>query len=92
MSLIVAIGSYRVRSSLELLAHWSAVSVTPVAALGLRDVLGWSNPDWARPAAGSLTLALIAASLVGRRLHRELDDAGLFCRWCVIENVEEVDV
>lgn len=85
ISLLLLIGSWRVRTGLLWLAHWPALAITPLTGLGLRSVLGWHTPDWAPPAAGWITAALVVATLAGGRLHRELDAPGIPCRWCDID-------
>jgi len=82
MSLFLLIGSWRVRAVLLWLAHWPSLAITPLAGLGLRVVMGWSVPDWTPTACGWVTVALVVATLAGTRLHRELDDPGIPCRWC----------
>ncbi|MEH0549240.1 hypothetical protein QA802_41250 [Streptomyces sp. B21-105] len=89
MRLFLFIGSSRVRAVLLWLAHWPAFAFTPLCALGLRSVLGWPIPGWAPPTAGWITAVLIAATLAGGRLHKELDVPGIPCRWCDFELEED---
>ncbi|WP_225829308.1 hypothetical protein [Streptomyces naphthomycinicus] len=89
MSLLLLIKSWRVRAALLWLAHTPSVSILPFAGLGLRVALGWGTPAWGPPAAAWTTAALIVATLVGYRLHKELDDPGVPCRWCDIELTED---
>lgn len=84
-SLFLLIKSWRVRAALLWLAHIPIASITPLAGLGLRVVLGWGNPAWAPATAGWATAALIVATLAGVRLHREMDAPGVPCRWCDFE-------
>jgi len=89
-SLFLLIKSWRVRAVLLWLAHNSIAAVTPLAGIGLGVVLGWPIPAWAPTAAGWLTTVLMAATLAGFRLHREMDVPGIPCRWCDLELEEDL--
>ena len=89
MRLFLLIGSSRVRATFLWLAHWPTFAFTPLCGLGLRSVLGWPIPGWAPPAVGWITTVLIVATLAGGRLHKELDVAGVPCRWCHVDPTED---
>ncbi|MGW1902964.1 hypothetical protein ACWCQB_37610 [Streptomyces hirsutus] len=89
MKLFLLIRSWRVRAALLWLAHTPVAAVTPLAGIGLLVVFGWHVPAWAPSTAGWLTTALLAATLAGFRLHRELDVPGVPCRWCDLEFEED---
>jgi hypothetical protein len=85
MSITLLVGSDRLRSALAWSAHRSGWWLAPLAALGIRAALGWHMPTWAGPAALATSVLLLAANWAGGRLHDELDDAGLPCRWCDVD-------
>lgn len=82
MSATLLIAPDRLRWALTWLSHRSGIGYVPLAAYGARVALGWGVPTWAGPAALALSVLLIVAGMLGGRLHDELDDAGLPCRWC----------
>lgn len=77
-----------VRSACLWLSHRPAWQLIPLAAIGVRVVLGWSIPGWVPTPAGVLTVVLVVATTVGCRLHDELHRAGIPCRHCDIEAEE----
>ena len=85
MSITLLIRSDHLRSALVWFAHRSGWWLTPLAAIGLRTAMGWEVPTWAGPAALAATVLLYVANRIGDRLHSELDNAGLPCRWCDVD-------
>ncbi|MFJ5646387.1 hypothetical protein [Streptomyces sp. NPDC093223] len=83
--LFLLIRSWRVRAALLWLAHRPSAMIGPLAGIGLADFLGLDTPAWVVTAGGWLTTLLVPATLLGMRLHRELDEPGVPCRWCPIE-------
>ena len=85
MSLTLLIPSCRIRSVCLWLSRRPAWQLIPLAAIGVRVVLGWSIPEWVPTPAGVLTVVLVAATSLGCRLHDELNEAGIPCRHCDAE-------
>ncbi|NYV74393.1 hypothetical protein [Streptomyces sp. UH6] len=82
MSAHLLISSPLLRSVLLWLAHHPYAALSAVTVLGALHMVGWTPAGWAVNAAGVLTLALAVAGFMASRLHTELDDAGITCRWC----------
>ncbi|MGW4802932.1 hypothetical protein [Kitasatospora sp. NPDC004272] len=91
MNLLLVIRSWRLRSALTWLRHNSIAALLPILAVGTLDVTDLGVPEWLRVSAGPLTVVLVVAGLAGQLLHRELDQAGVPCRWCDVELVDELD-
>lgn len=89
MSLTLLISSWRVRGFLYLLSHRFEWTLVPLAGVGARAVCGWSTPAWGLTVTAVVSVLLIVSGLAGARLHRELDTAGLPCRWCDVDVEEE---
>jgi hypothetical protein len=86
MSVLLLIGSSRVRSALLWLAHRPYASLAPVTVLGMAVLIGITPGPWAVNTAGVLTLVGALAAFLADRLHRELDDHGVPCCWCEVES------
>jgi hypothetical protein len=82
MSVTLLIGSWRLRTAMTWLCHRPTMQIVPLAALGVRTGLGWGTPYWSTVAVWPVTTLLLIATYLGSRIHAELDDAGLPCRWC----------
>ncbi|MEU6238684.1 hypothetical protein [Kitasatospora sp. NPDC047058] len=82
MSLVLTIKSWRLRSALMWLAHHGDWRLLPLVVAGALVGLGQAVPEWLRTSVLPLTGALVAAGWLGGRLHDELDDVGIPCRWC----------
>ncbi|WP_157855479.1 hypothetical protein [Kitasatospora purpeofusca] len=76
------IRSWRTRAALMWLAHHPDVRPLPLLAAGVIATTGRLVPDWLGVSALPLTAVLFSAGWVGGRLHDELDEAGIPCRWC----------
>ena len=78
-------GSYRLRAALAWLGHQRGAECLPLLLLGAVVGTGHHAPAlmvaWAVP----VTALIWAVRLLGTRLHRELDWAGVPCRWCEID-------
>jgi hypothetical protein len=85
MSVLLLIGSSRVRSALLWLAHRPYAALAPVTVLGTALVVGIAPAPWAVNTTGALTLVGAVVAFLADRLHGELDDHGVPCCWCEIE-------
>ncbi|WP_159394322.1 hypothetical protein [Streptomyces sp. NRRL S-495] len=64
------------------MAHHPDARLLPLLAAGVIATTGRLVPDWLGVSVLPLTAVLFAAGWVGNRLHDELDEAGVPCRWC----------
>ncbi|MFF4821336.1 hypothetical protein ACFY2K_42915 [Kitasatospora sp. NPDC001309] len=79
----------RARAACTWVLHQYAVELIPLALVGAVVSTGHQLPGWLTVTAFPLFLLLVAANVVGRRIHRKLDWAGVPCRWCDLRAVHQ---
>ncbi|MFD7645741.1 hypothetical protein ACFV4P_34435 [Kitasatospora sp. NPDC059795] len=92
LNILLSIRSWRVRSALAWVWHHAVVVLLPATLLGAMVMTGQQVPEWLRITAITSTSILSVAWVLGLVLHRELDAAGVPCRWCEAEWIDDSEI